>query len=111
MGRAISIKRLQCEHHLPGTVARQPLVAKRPAGDVAAQGFELVALIDSATHLGMICGESQEDTPAFLLKVFNAHTGTALHSVPASAGTTVCAHESLVQSLLRSYYPLPGRQS
>ena len=53
MGRAISIGCLQCEHHLAGPVECKPFVGDGGAGDVAAQVFELLALMGGAAHLGM----------------------------------------------------------
>ena len=50
MGGAILVSALQLQHDLAGGVAFEPLVGDRWAGDVAAQVFELLALIGATAH-------------------------------------------------------------
>lgn len=46
-----TLERLQ--HHTIGAVAIEPFIGNRRARDVAAQTFELVALIGSTAYVGM----------------------------------------------------------
>ena len=53
MGGAIVVGAFKSEHDLTGTIACQALVGKGWPGNVSAQVFELMALVDGATHFGM----------------------------------------------------------
>ncbi len=53
MGGAISVRCLQREHHLPGTVERWALVGKSRAGDVPTEVFELMTPVDGEPHVSM----------------------------------------------------------
>ena len=50
VARAVAIRRLQLEHHLPGVVHPQPLVGDGRARDVAAQVLKLAALLGLTAH-------------------------------------------------------------
>ncbi len=50
VGGAVLIRALELQHHLASVVAFDPLIGERRAGNVAAQAFELLALIDAAAH-------------------------------------------------------------
>ena len=47
------IRALELQHHLAGTITLEPFVGNGRAGDGAAQVFERLALIGTATHSGM----------------------------------------------------------
>ena len=53
VARAVAIRRLQLEHHLPGAVHTEPLVGDGQARDVAAQVLKRLALIGGAAHSRM----------------------------------------------------------
>lgn len=50
VGRAVAIRAFEFQHDLALGVAAQAFVGERGAGDVAAQLFELLALIRAAAH-------------------------------------------------------------
>lgn len=50
VARAVAIRRLQLEHHLPRVVHAQPLVGDGRARDVAAQVLKLAALLGGTAH-------------------------------------------------------------
>ena len=53
MGGAIAVGAFELEHDLAGAVALEPFVGNGGAGDVAAQAFELLALIGATTDCRM----------------------------------------------------------
>ena len=50
VARAVAIRGLRLEHHLPGAVHAEPLVGGGRAGDVAAPLLKVAALIGGAAH-------------------------------------------------------------
>jgi hypothetical protein len=53
MGGAVAPGALELEHDLSGSIAREPFVGNRRAGDVAAQAFELLALMGATAYCRM----------------------------------------------------------
>src|SRR3954466_13346554 len=53
MGGAVAPRALELQHDLAGTGALEPLVGNRRAGDVAAQAFELLALMGVTAYCRM----------------------------------------------------------
>ena len=49
VGGAVAVGAFELQHDLAGAVALEPLVGNRRAGDVAAQAFELLALMGATT--------------------------------------------------------------
>ena len=50
MGGAVLIRALQLQHPLAGAVALDPLMSERRSGNVTAQTFQVLALIDTASR-------------------------------------------------------------
>ena len=50
MGGAVLIRALQLQHPLASAVALDPLMSERRSGNVTAQTFQVLALIDTAAH-------------------------------------------------------------
>ena len=53
MGGAVAPGALELEHDLAGWIAFEPFVGNRGAGDIAAQAFELLALMSATAHGGV----------------------------------------------------------
>ncbi len=53
MGGPVVVGALELQHDIAGTIECQSFVGNGGAGDVAAQVFQLLALMGSAAHLGM----------------------------------------------------------
>ena len=53
MGGAVAPGALELQHDLIGWIALEPFVGNRRAGDIAAQAFELLALMGGTTHCRM----------------------------------------------------------
>ena len=50
MGGAVALGALELQHDLAGWIALEPFVGNRRAGDIAAQAFELLALMGATAH-------------------------------------------------------------
>ncbi len=59
MGGPVPVAAFELQHDLAGAIALEPFVGNRGAGDVAAQAFELVALM----HATKYCCASFIKTP------------------------------------------------
>src|SRR3954452_2087428 len=68
MGGAVAPGALELQHDLASAVALEPLVGNRRAGDVAAQAFELLALMGVTAYCRMQAETVRVDT-ARLLRV------------------------------------------
>ena len=60
---------LQLEHHLTGGVGLHAFVGQRPAGDVAAQLLQRLAVVGAAAH-GAVQAEAVDVSAERLLEVF-----------------------------------------
>ena len=62
MGGAVVVGAFELQHDITGTTAFEAFVGNGWTGNVSAQVFELVALIDGATHFGMQAEAPRVDT-------------------------------------------------
>ena len=62
MGGTVVVRTFELQHDITGTTAFEAFVGNRWTGNVSAQVFELVALIDGATHFGMQAKALRVDT-------------------------------------------------
>ena len=53
MGGAVAVGTLELQHDLAGWTAFEPLVGNGRAGDIAAQAFELLALMSATANCGV----------------------------------------------------------
>ena len=53
MGGAVTLGILELQHDLTGWIALEPFVGNGRAGDIAAQAFELLALVCTTAHCGV----------------------------------------------------------
>jgi hypothetical protein len=87
MGGAVAPGALELEHDLAGAIALEPLVGNRRAGDIAAQAFELLALMSATAHGGVQAKAVRVNAARLLAVGRSARDGLQAQSKPAARRT------------------------